>query len=193
MRDILLTALTQSHAALETLLRDDAAIEGFETWATLLAEAFSARRKALVCGNGGSMADAMHFAEECSGRFLRERRPYPALALSDPAHLSCVANDYGYDAVFARQVEALGQPGDLLILLTTSGNSPNLLRAAESAQKQGVVTLGLLGRGGGPLRALCDHAILVPGERSDRIQEVQMLILHALVEAVELRLELPHA
>jgi D-sedoheptulose 7-phosphate isomerase len=135
------------------------------------------------------MADAMHVAEEFSGRFRLDRRPYPAIALSDPAHLTCVGNDYGFDHVFARQVQALGQPGDALLVMSTSGNSPNLVRAAETAKQRGVFVIGALGRGGGELRSLCDEVLMAPGEGSDRIQELHMLAFHAIIEAVELELE----
>jgi D-sedoheptulose 7-phosphate isomerase len=162
-----------------------AAMDGF---ANDIAEAFRGHGKLLTCGNGGSMADAMHVAEEFSGRFRRDRRPYPAIALSDPAHLTCVANDYGFDHVFSRQVEALGQPGDLLLVLSTSGNSPNVLRAADAARERGVKVLALLGRGGGQLLPRCDRVIMAPGEGSDRIQELHMLAMHAVIEAVEIAL-----
>lgn len=143
----------------------------------------------MSCGNGGSMSDAMHFAEEWTGRFRRDRRALPAIAFSDPSQLSCIANDFGYDEVFARQVEAHGRPGDLLVMMSTSGNSPNLIRAAEEARLRGVTTVALLGRGGGKLLDRVDIPILVPhATTSDRIQEVHIQILHATIEAVERRM-----
>jgi D-sedoheptulose 7-phosphate isomerase len=131
------------------------------------------------------MADAMHVAEEFSGRFRMDRRPYGAIALSDPAHLTCVANDYGYDFVFSRQVDGLGRRGDALLVMSTSGESQNLVKAAEAARAKGLTVIGALGRGGGKLRPLCDHVLMVPGEGSDRIQELHMLAFHAIIEAVE--------
>lgn len=157
-------------------------------FADKLAATFLAGGKAMSCGNGGSMSDAMHFAEEWSGRYRRERRPLPAIAFSDPGHLSCVANDYGFAEVFARQVQALGKEGDLLLMLSTSGNSPNLLRAAEEARARGVTTVGLLGKGGGALHAHCDIPIVVPGNTSDRIQEIHIKIIHIVIETVERQL-----
>jgi D-sedoheptulose 7-phosphate isomerase len=140
----------------------------------------------LACGNGGSMSDAMHFAEEWTGRFRADRRALPALAFSDPAALTCIANDFGFEAVFARQVEAHGREGDLLVLLSTSGDSPNLLAAANEARRLGIKTVGLLGRGGGKLLDHVDIPIVVPlATTSDRIQEVHIQILHATIEAVE--------
>ena len=135
------------------------------------------------------MADALHFCEECTGRFKDDRRPYPALALGEATHLTCVSNDYGFDQVFARQVEAFGHEGDVLVLLTTSGNSANLIEAAKAARGRGVKTIGLVGRGGGKLAALCDHLLDAPGKSSDRIQEIHMMCLHAIVEAVEQEFE----
>lgn len=131
------------------------------------------------------MSDAMHFAEEFSGRYRDERPPLPAIALSDPGHMSCVANDYGYEEVFARQVLALGQSNDLLLMLSTSGNSPNLLRAAEVAREKSVFSVALLGRSGGRLKELTDIAIIVPGNTSDRIQELHIKIIHAVIEETE--------
>lgn len=142
-------------------------------------------KKVLVCGNGGSMADAMHFAEEFTGRYRRDRRPYPVIAISDPAHLSCSANDYGYEFVFSRVVEALGEEGDMLVALSTSGNSANVLRAMDVARRKRLFVVGLLGRGGGAALSRCDLAVVAPHDDPARAQELHMLILHAAIEAVE--------
>lgn len=143
----------------------------------------------MACGNGGSMCDAMHFAEEWTGRFRKDRAALAAVAFSDPSQLTCIANDFGFDEVFARQVDALGKSGDLLVLLSTSGNSPNCIRAIEAARRKGVATVGLLGKGGGKLLPLVDIPIVVPlAQTSDRIQEVHIKILHIAIEAVERRL-----
>ena len=139
----------------------------------------------LSCGNGGSMCDAMHFAEELSGRYRRDRAALPAQAISDPAHISCVANDWGYDRIFARGVEAWGRPGDTLIVFSTSGNSRNLIAAAETASASGLGVVGLLGRDGGALRPLCDRSIVVPGTTADRIQEVHIKVVHLVIEVIE--------
>ena len=174
---------------LERFRADRSALNALTSLAQRLTEAFTRGGKVLIAGNGGSMTDAMHFAEEWTGRFRSDRRPFPALALSDPAHLSCVANDYGFEFVFSRMVQAFAGPADILILLTTSGNSPNLLRAAEAAKEAGCHVAGFLGRGGGKLLPLCDTAIMTPGDTSDRIQELHMMSLHVLIEAVEATLE----
>jgi D-sedoheptulose 7-phosphate isomerase len=140
----------------------------------------------MSCGNGGSMCDAMHFAEEWTGRFRKDRSALPAMAFSDPSQLTCIANDFGYDEVFARSVDAYGKSGDLLVAISTSGNSPNVRKAVEMAQRKGITTVGLLGKGGGELRSLVDIPIVVPrATTSDRIQEVHIKILHIAIEAVE--------
>src|SRR5262245_665038 len=140
----------------------------------------------MSCGNGGSMCDAMHFADEWTGRFRKDRAAVPAIAFSDPSQLSCIANDFGYEAVFARSVEAYGRKGDLLVAITTSGDSPNVLRAIETARKMEISTVGLLGKGGGKARGLVDVPIVVPlATTSDRIQEVHIKVLHIAIEGVE--------
>lgn len=150
-----------------------------------LVECFQGGGKVLICGNGGSACDAAHFAEELTGRFRADRPPLPAIACVEPGHLTCVGNDYGFEQVFSRWVEALGKPGDVLIVLSTSGNSENVVRAAAAGRERGLVTAALLGKDGGRLRGACEHEIIVPGATSDRIQELHMLILHVLVEGVE--------
>ena len=142
----------------------------------------------LSCGNGGSMCDAMHFAEELSGRFRHDRRALSAQAISDPAHLTCVANDSGFERVFARGVEAWGRAGDALVLFTTSGNSANIVAAAAAARAGGIEVVGLLGGDGGRVRELCDLAVVVPAGTSDRVQEVHLKILHLVIEEIERRL-----
>ncbi len=142
--------------------------------------------RVFVCGNGGSAADAQHFASEFTGRYAKDRPGYPVIALTtDTSALTAVANDYGFEQVFARQLQALARPGDLLLLISTSGNSPNLLAAAEAARALGVATIGLLGRDGGALRGRVDQALVVEVEATARIQEAHILILHLLCEAFE--------
>lgn len=161
-----------------------------ETVADLLAERFAAGGKVMICGNGGSAADAMHFAEELTGRFRKERRALPALACTDAGHITCTANDYGFERVFSRWVEALGRKGDALIVLSTSGNSANVVRAVEAARGIGMHTVALLGKSGGALKGMCEQEWVVGGEaeQPDRIQEIHMLVLHTLIECVEARL-----
>ncbi|MCC6321743.1 MAG: SIS domain-containing protein [Phycisphaerales bacterium] len=183
-------ALHSAHRALQSLLADTASIARIETVASLLAERFAAGGKVLICGNGGSACDAMHFAEELTGRFRKDRQPLPALACTDPGHITCTANDYGFEEVFARWVRALGKPGDVLILLSTSGNSENILRASAAATDLGLHTVALLGKTGGKLRGTCTHEWIAggAGEEADRIQELHMLILHTVIECLEVRM-----
>jgi D-sedoheptulose 7-phosphate isomerase len=154
-----------------------------------LARCFEGGKKVLIAGNGGSLCDAVHFAEELTGQFRSARRALPAIALSEPGHLTCVGNDMGFEQVFARGIEALGAEGDLFIGLTTSGNSPNLVRAFEVAKAKGLFTAALLGRGGGRCKGVADWELIINGVRtSDRIQEAHMTALHILVELVEAQL-----
>lgn len=142
----------------------------------------------LVAGNGGSAAEAQHFAAEIAGRYKKERRGLPSIALTtDTSILTAIGNDYSFDEIFARQVEAIGRRGDVLVLMSTSGNSPNLLRAAERAKGKGISTIGLLGKGGGALAPLIDLAVIVPSDDTPRIQEVHLLLVHALSELVDER------
>ena len=141
------------------------------------------------CGNGGSMCDAMHFAEEWTGRFRGNRTALPAMAFSDAAHMTCIANDFGFEQVFARMIDAYAKPGDTLLAISTSGNSPNVLAACRAARARKVTVVGLLGKGGGPMKELCDVAVVVPvATTSDRIQEIHIKVIHAVIEAVERRL-----
>jgi len=145
----------------------------------ILLDALLMGRRILVCGNGGSAADAQHFAAEIVGRFEQERRAYPAIALTtDSSILTAIANDYGYNEVFSRQVAGLGGPGDVLVGISTSGGSGNVIRAVETASAMGVATIGLLGREGGRLKEMVDHAVVIPEETTARIQEVHGFILH---------------
>jgi D-sedoheptulose 7-phosphate isomerase len=157
-----------------------------ETAAEQIALAFQSGHKILIAGNGGSLCDAMHFAEELTGQFRSKRPALPAIALADPGHMSCVANDMGFDSVFSRSIEALGQPGDIFIALTTSGNSPNLLAAVEMAKNKGLFTIAFLGKTGGKLKGLCDLEWIVSGfAYSDRVQEAHMAAIHIIIERVE--------
>ncbi len=178
-------ALDDASRALDEFRRAPDTIGAMAAIVQAISSTFTRRGRVLACGNGGSMCDAMHFAEEFSGRFDKDREPYPAIALSDPAHLTCVANDYGFDQVFSRQVEALGHEGDVLLILSTSGNSPNIVRAAEAGKARGMNVIGCLGKGGGKVGPMCDIVLHAPGDRSDRIQELHMVALHAIVQAVE--------
>jgi D-sedoheptulose 7-phosphate isomerase len=151
-----------------------------------VADAVLAGRSLFTCGNGGSATDAIHLAEELVGRYRASRRPLPAICLNtDVGALTCIANDFGYEQVFARQLEALARPGDLLVIFSTSGGSPNILAALRAARAIGVTSIAMLGKGGGAARDLADRALVVPSDASARIQEVHTLILHAICEEIE--------
>ena len=157
-----------------------------ESAARLIASALSLGQKLMFCGNGGSAADSQHLAAELTGRFVKDRRPLAALALStDSSALTCIGNDYSFDEVFARQLRGLGRAGDCLVAISTSGNSKNVIRAAEAARSMGVHTIGLLGRDGGLLSSLCEVAIVVPSETTARIQEAHIFIGHTLCGLIE--------
>jgi D-sedoheptulose 7-phosphate isomerase len=151
-----------------------------------MADALRKGGKIMLCGNGGSAADSQHIAAELTGRFVKDRAPLAGLALStDSSALTCIANDYDFDAVFERQVQGLGRPGDCLIGISTSGNSRNVIRAVESAKAQGIITVGLLGRDGGKLRGLVDHAVVVESPTTARIQEAHIFIGHLWCTLIE--------
>ncbi|NBW72062.1 MAG: D-sedoheptulose 7-phosphate isomerase [Flavobacteriia bacterium] len=165
--------------------------EKIETAIEMMCTALKAGNKIISCGNGGSMCDAMHFAEELSGRFRNNRRGLAALSISDPSHISCVANDFGYDFVFSRYIEALGQSGDVLLGISTSGSSKNVILAVEEAKKKGMKTLVLTGKDGGKLAGLADLEIRAPySEFADRAQEIHIKIIHNFILGIELNLGL---
>ena len=142
--------------------------------------------KVISCGNGGSMSDAMHFAEELTGRFREDRKAIAAVSISDSSHMSCVGNDYGYDEIFSRYVDALGRGGDVLLAISTSGNSENVLRAAMVAKERGMKVVGLTGKDGGKLAGVCDVEIRVPHNGfADRTQEIHIKIIHSLIHYIE--------
>ncbi len=165
--------------------------EKIETAIEMMCTALKAGNKIISCGNGGSMCDAMHFAEELSGRFRNNRKGLAALSISDPSHISCVANDFGYDFVFSRYIEALGQSGDVLLGISTSGSSKNVILAVEEAKKKGMKTLVLTGKDGGKLADLADLEIRAPySEFADRAQEIHIKIIHNFILGIELNLGL---
>ena len=186
MRPIIDSALSEASQALDALRRNSQVLDRIEEVARALVQTFNAGGKVIAAGNGGSMCDAMHLAEELAGRFRDDRRALPAIAISDPGVLSCIANDYGYERVFARFLEAHGRSGDLFVGISTSGNSPNVLAAASTARAIGMRTVALVGRPGSPLESGADVTIVTPaGRYSDRIQELHIKVIHVLIELVE--------
>lgn len=183
------SALEQSAASLARLIADEPMLAQIAAAGRLLADGFAAGGRAYSCGNGGSMCDAMHFAEELTGRFRNDRAGYAALAISDPGHLSCVGNDYGYERVFARFIEAHARAGDSLLAITTSGTSANVVAAARTARALGVRVIALTGRPNTAITELADIAIVTPGgQYADRVQELHIKVIHILIELVERQL-----
>lgn len=185
-QDIIRSELNEAADTLTKFLSDDANIHAIQRAAVLLADSFKAGGKVLSCGNGGSHCDAMHFAEELTGRYRENRPGYPAIAISDVSHLSCVSNDFGYDYVFSRYVEAVGRPGDVLLGLSTSGNSANIIKAIEAARAQGMKVITLTGKDGGKMADSADIEIRVPHfGYADRIQEIHIKVIHILMLLIE--------
>ena len=185
MLDLIKESYTRTYKLLEEFIKSAENIKLTESIGKQLAEIFKSGGKVLICGNGGSATDAMHFAEEFTGRFRSDRKALPAIALADSSHITCVGNDYGFKEIFARGVEAYAKPGDMVIGLSTSGNSENIIRAFQKAEEIGCKTVALLGKDGGKLTGKCDYEFIIPGKTSDRIQELHMIILHIVIEVVE--------
>ena len=185
-----LAALNDARDALDALISNEKTIEAVVAAAGLMADAVEGDGKVMSCGNGGSLCDAMHFAEEMTGRYRSNRRPYAALAISDASHMACVGNDYGYEEVFSRYVEAHGRKGDVLLAITTSGTSSNIVKAAEVARRKGVKVVALTGRDETPITELADVSIVTPAGRwADRVQELHIKCIHILIELIERRLD----
>lgn len=176
----------EAQQTLSSFLADESNMDAIEKAGKILVEALQSGGKILSCGNGGSLCDAMHFAEEMTGRYRENRRALPAIALSDSSHMSCVSNDYGYAHVFERMVDALGQKNDVLLAISTSGNSENVILAIESAKKKGMYVVGLTGKDGGKIAALVDVEIRAPYSKyADRAQEIHIKVIHALIDYIE--------
>jgi len=176
----------EAASVLDKFLADPSNVQAVEQAAAFMSYCLKQGNKIISCGNGGSMCDAMHFAEELTGRFRDDRRPIAALSISDPSHLTCVGNDHGFEYVFSRFVQAHGQDGDVLLAISTSGNSPNVLRAAEIARDKGMHVIALTGKDGGKLAELCTVEIRVPHHGyADRIQEIHIKVIHAFIDHIE--------
>jgi D-sedoheptulose 7-phosphate isomerase len=178
--------LLEARQLLDQFISDNKNLENIEAAGKLMVAAINSGGKMISCGNGGSMCDAMHFAEELTGRFRENRKSIPAIAISDSSHLSCVGNDFGYNEVFSRYVEALGKSEDVLLAISTSGNSENILKAVNSAKEKGMMVIALTGKNGGELAQICDIEIRAPhSEYADRAQEIHIKVIHSLIHYIE--------
>jgi D-sedoheptulose 7-phosphate isomerase len=172
---------------LESFLSDENNFKHIEQAGTIMVDSLKKGHKLVSCGNGGSMCDAMHFAEELSGLYRLQRKALAALSISDPSHITCTGNDYGFDHIFSRYVEAIGQDGDVLLAISTSGNSTNVVNAANAAKEKGMKVVGLTGKDGGKLAGICDIEIRAPYSKfSDRTQEIHIKVIHALIHYIEM-------
>jgi D-sedoheptulose 7-phosphate isomerase len=177
---------TEAAETLRLFTEDEQNMQRIAQAAAMMAECLLNGGKIISCGNGGSHCDAMHFAEELSGRYRGNRRALAAIAISDPSHISCVGNDYGYEFIFSRYIEGLGKPGDILLGISSSGNSRNIILAMEAAKNLGMKTIGLTGKDGGQMAPLCDIEIRAPkSDYADRAQEIHIKVIHALIDSIE--------
>jgi D-sedoheptulose 7-phosphate isomerase len=181
----------EAQQVLDQFLSNEEQLGHIDQAVEAMANCLKSGHKIIACGNGGSHCDAMHFAEELSGRYRNNRKALAAMAISDPSHLSCVGNDYGYEYVFSRYVEALGRPGDILLGISTSGNSQNILHAIAAAKQAGMTCIGLTGKDGGKMKSELDIEIRAPfSEFADRAQEIHIKVIHAMIDGIENSLEL---
>jgi len=186
--DHIQNSLREAQEALAEFNSNKDLLTKVDEFVELLTKTFNSGNKIYSAGNGGSHCDAMHFAEEWTGRYCKDRKPMPALAFADPSHMSCVSNDYCFEHIFERMIEAFGRKDDVFLAITTSGNSQNIVLAAEAAKKKGMKVVGLLGKDGGKVKSLCDIPIIVPGKTTDRIQELHIKIIHIVIECTERKL-----
>ena len=184
--EIIEQELQEAHQVLSNFMADPKLIETIAEMAHLMTQTIENGGKIITCGNGGSHCDAMHFAEELTGRYRNDRKSLPAIAISDAAHLTCVGNDYGFDAIFSRFIEGMGNNGDVLLAISTSGNSMNIVNAVKAAKEKNMKTIVLTGKDGGKLADMADRLLIVPHFGfADRIQEIHIKIIHILILLIE--------
>jgi len=180
----------EAQKVLEIFISDDANFEKIKNAGDVMVASLNNGGKIISCGNGGSMCDAMHFAEELTGRFRDDRKAIGAVSISDASHITCVGNDYGFDKIFSRYVEGLGREGDVLLAISTSGNSKNVLNAIDAAKERGMKVIGLTGKDGGKMATICDVEIRSPQSKySDRVQEIHIKVIHTLIDYIERNLK----
>ena len=179
------SSLLEAQTTLNTFIEDEKNIKLIEAAIQTFVESFKNKGRVFSCGNGGSMCDSLHFAEELTGRYRKDRAPLPATGISEAGHITCIANDFGFEYIFSRFVEAWGQEGDTLLAISTSGNSANVIKAVEVAKSKGMKVVGLLGKDGGKLKDMVDVPLIVPCPITDRIQEVHIKCIHIFIEGIE--------
>ncbi len=190
MNQRILSHFQEAMQTLQRFMEDAEQINNIDRAAQAMLQAIKADGKILSCGNGGSHCDAMHFAEELTGRYRNHRPGIAAIAISDVSHISCVGNDYGYDQIFSRYVEAVGRKGDVLLAISSSGNSANVIKAIEAAKAKGITVVGLTGKDGGKMAGLVDIEIRAPhSEYADRAQEIHIKVIHSLIDSIEVGLD----
>lgn len=190
MNQRILSHFQEAMQTLQRFMEDAEQMNHIDRAAQAMLQAIKADGKILSCGNGGSHCDAMHFAEELTGRYRNHRPGIAAIAISDVSHISCVGNDYGYDQIFSRYVEAVGRKGDVLLAISSSGNSANVIKAIEAAKAKGITVVGLTGKDGGKMAGLVDIEIRAPhSEYADRAQEIHIKVIHALIDSIEVGLD----
>jgi D-sedoheptulose 7-phosphate isomerase len=192
MTNYIQNSLNQSNEVLATFINDKNNIQSIQAAISLFIESIKQDGRILSCGNGGSMCDSMHFVEELTGRYRKDRDPIAAMSMGDASHITCVANDYGFEFIFSRHVQAWGRNGDTLLAISTSGNSQNVILAVEEAKKKGMKVVGLLGKDGGKLKDMVDVAIVVDCPITDRIQEIHIKCIHIFIEGIERELYPEH-
>lgn len=180
------SSFSDAQQVLNDFIADENNLKNIALAGDAMIKSIKNKGKILSAGNGGSMCDAMHFAEELTGRFRDDRNAYPAVAISDPSHITCVANDYGFEYIFSRYIQGMGQAGDVFLGISTSGNSPNIINAIKAAKEKGIFVVGLTGKTGGEMAQLCDIEIRVPWNKfSDRVQEIHIKVIHCLIQYIE--------
>ena len=182
------SSLLEAQSTLNKFIDDEKNIKLIEQSIQIFVDSFKNKGRVFSCGNGGSMCDSLHFAEELTGRYRKDRAPLPATGISEAGHITCIANDFGFDYVFSRFVEAWGQQGDTLLAISTSGNSANVIKAVEVAKAKGMKVVGLLGKDGGKLKSMVDVPLIIPCPITDRIQEVHIKCIHIFIEGIERQL-----
>lgn len=182
------SSLLEAQNTLNNFIENDQNLKKIEDAINLFVESFKNKGRVFSCGNGGSMCDSLHFAEELTGRYRKDRAPLPATGISEAGHITCIANDFGFDHIFSRFVEAWGQNGDVLLAISTSGNSANVIKAVEVAKSKGMKVVGLLGKDGGKLKSMVDVPLIIDCPITDRIQEIHIKCIHIFIEGIERQL-----